>query len=418
MTITRHDGSVEIERDSELLIKEARQKARRRRLRIVVALSVMLIVAVTLLLIAGGVLSNSKQTTDNKPARRFGGNLSSVATPYFDGPVAIAVSGARVWVVNEMGNSITEFDAKTGSQVRVISAKSDAFHHPDGIAVSGSHVWVANSNENLGMGGGHYDTAKYSSVTELNANNGSLVRVIDSRSDGFLEPGPIVVSGSHVWVLNQNARSFSPSTPGNALIELNASTGSLVHVFKTNVDGLYGPNGIAANHSDVWITSAGGPANSLTEIDSSTGSLVRIIKSTKGQLGVPYSLAVSNGHVWVTNIHDNFNNNDTGHSIAEIDASNGSFIRVVNTTADRTSGFYGIAVAGSHVWITNDGRFNKSVTELNTDSGSLVRVVGAKAYDFNESTDIVAGGAKLWVLNASSVTELNAGDGSLVRVIK
>jgi len=419
ITPTEHDAPLKRSDPTELLIKEARQKARRRRLRIGVALSVTLIVVVVLLLlVAGGTPSILRGTAGNKPARTSGANLSSIVVPHFDGPVAIAVSGANVWVVNEVDNSITEFNATTGSQVRVINAKADAFHHPDGIAVSGSHVWVTNSNENLGMGGGNYDTARYSSVTELNIKNGSLVRVIDAKADGLLEPGPIAVSGSHVWVLNQNARSFSPSTPGDALIELNAVTGSLVHVFKTNVDGLSGPFGITASRSNVWVTSAGGPVNSLIEINSSTGSLVRIVKSTAGQLGVPYSMAISNGHVWVTNLHDNFNDNDAGHSIAEIDVSNGSITRVVNTTADRTSGFSGIAVAGSHVWITNDGRFNKSVTELNASDGSLVQVIKAKAYGFNESTGIAASGAMLWVLNANSVTELNADNGSLVRVIK
>ena len=70
------------------------------------------------------------------------------------------------------------------------------------------------------------------------------------------------------------------------------------------------------------------------------------------------------------------------------------------------------------MWITNDGRFNKSVTELNASDGSLVQIIQAKAYGFNESTGIVASGKNLWVLNANSVTELKADDGSLVRVVK
>jgi predicted nucleic acid-binding Zn ribbon protein len=420
LTPIEHDMPYQDVDAAELLIKEARQKARRRRFRISTVLAVSLVVVVVALLLhtSGGVSSNSKRPTGSKAARSSGANLSSVIVPHFDQPDAIAVIGTNVWVVNEVGNSITEFNAQTGSQVRVIDAKADAFHHPDGIAVQGARVWVTNSNENLGMGGGNYDTARYSSVTELNAKNGSLVRVIDAKADGLLEPGPIAVSGSHVWVLNKNARSFSPSTPGNALIELNVSTGSLVHVFKTNVDGLYEPFSITASRSDVWVTSEGGLVNSVTEVNSSTGSLVRIIKSTAGQLGVPYSMAVSAGHVWITNLHDNFNDNDTGHSIAEIDAANGSITRVVDTTADRTSGYLGIAVAGSHVWLTNDGRLNNSVTELNASDGSLVQIIRSRADKFNEPTGIVASGNHVWVLNTNSVTELNVSDGSLVRVVK
>jgi hypothetical protein len=93
------------------------------------------------LLTVGGTPRNSKRSTGNKPARTSGPNTSSVVVPHFDGPVAIAVSDGDAWVVNEASNSITEFNARTGSQVRVIDAKADAFHHPDGIAAQGSHVW-------------------------------------------------------------------------------------------------------------------------------------------------------------------------------------------------------------------------------------------------------------------------------------
>ena len=70
------------------------------------------------------------------------------------------------------------------------------------------------------------------------------------------------------------------------------------------------------------------------------------------------------------------------------------------------------------MWITSDGRFNKSVTELNASDGSLIRVIKARAYGFNESTGAVASGAKRWILNASSVTELDSHTGSLVRVVR
>jgi hypothetical protein len=217
------------------------------------------------------------------------------------------------------GNSITEFNEKTGSQVRIIHAKADAFHHQDGIAVQGSHIWVTNSNEQLGMGGGNYDTAKYSSATELNAKIGSLVRVIDATADGFLEPGPIAVSGSHVWVLNQNASSFSPSKPGIALVELNANTGSLVHVFTTNVDGLYGPLNLTASRSDVWISNVGGPVRSVIEINSQNDSLVRIIKVRDHGLYGPTEIIANDAKLWVLNVD----------SVTELNQRNGSLAQVV-----------------------------------------------------------------------------------------
>jgi hypothetical protein len=44
------------------------------------------------------------------------------------------------------------------------SAATNEFHNPSGIAAGDSHVWIANSSGN--------------SVTELNAKDSSLVRVI------------------------------------------------------------------------------------------------------------------------------------------------------------------------------------------------------------------------------------------------
>ena len=49
--------------------------------------------------------------------------------------------------------------------VQVISAKADAIKGPEDIAVNRSHVWVQNYGVN--------------SVTELNAGDRSLVRVIE-----------------------------------------------------------------------------------------------------------------------------------------------------------------------------------------------------------------------------------------------
>jgi hypothetical protein len=418
ITPIEHELLDESSNSAELLIKEARQKARRRRLQIGVALSVTLIVVVVLLLLTvGGTPSISKGTTGNKPARTNGANLSSVVVPHFDDPVAIAVSGANVWVVNEAGNSITEFNAKTGSLVRVVDAKVDAFHHPDGITVLGSHVWVSNGNEEFGMGTMNYPLAKYSSVTELNARNGSLVRVINTKTDEFLAPGPIAVSGSHVWVLNANSAQSSTSTPMDALIELNASNGALVHVFTTNVDNLYGPLNLTATRSDVWVTNANGFENSVTEINATTGSLVRVIRSTSGQLVAPDSVAVSGAHAWIANIREGDN------SVTELRTSNGSFVRNIKARAGTFNGLLGIAAEGSHVWVTNgngyeSGGNTNSVSELNADNGSLVRVIKAKADSLYGPTAIVASDSKLWVLNINSVTELNADNGSLVRVVK
>jgi len=357
-----------------------------------------------------------KPSKDNV-APPTGVKLSSALVPRFDDPTALAVSATDVWVVNMAGNSITEFDAKTGSQVRVINAKANAFHHPVGIAIQGSHVWVSNSNEQFGMGGGNYNTARYSSVTELNAKNGSLVRVIKAPADQLLEPGPIAVSGGHVWVLNQNTSSFSPLTPGNVLIELNVSTGSLVHVFKTNVDGLKGVLNMTATTNDVWLTSANGSEGSVTELNSRTGSLVRVTEAKGNDLIAPDPISVNGSHVWIGNIREGSN------KLTELNARTGSLIRVIKAKDDEFNGLLGVVAQNSHVWVTNGedyegGGETNSVTELDARTGSLQRIIKVKDHGLYGPTELVAMGSKLWVLNVDSVTELSQRNGSLIQVVK
>jgi DNA-binding beta-propeller fold protein YncE len=66
---------------------------------------------------------------------------------------AIAFDGTHLWVTNYGGSSVTELNASDGSWVRTVSGGSYGFSAPDAIAFDGAHLWVTNH------GGG--------SVTEL-----------------------------------------------------------------------------------------------------------------------------------------------------------------------------------------------------------------------------------------------------------
>jgi len=370
-------------------------------------ISALTIVSATVLIVA-------LLTTSAAPAA-----ATSKRAPVFDVPNAMAANKNDVWVTNLGSNSVSEFSAKTGALVRVVDAKADDFHRPDGVAVSGADVWVTNSNEEEGMGTMNYPLAKYSSVTELNASNGSLVRVINAKADDLLDPGPIVISHSHVWVENSNSAQSATSTPMNAIIELNESNGSLVGVFKTNIDGLNGPLAMGANSSDVWVANADGDQGSITELNASTGSVVRVISAKDNDLAAPESVAPSGARVWIANVREG----DT--SITELNASNGSLVRVINAKADGLSGLIDVAAKGPHVWAANAEGCSAlhrscSVTELNTSDGSLVRVINTKADDFHGADNVVVSGSHVWILDVFSqtITELNASNGSLVRVIK
>ena len=87
--------------------------------------------------------------------------------------------------------SVTELSASTGALVKVISGSAYKFNDPDAIASDGTHVWVAN--------------AAGDSVTELSASTGALVKVISGSAYKFDDPDAITSDGTHVWVANDSA---------------------------------------------------------------------------------------------------------------------------------------------------------------------------------------------------------------------
>jgi streptogramin lyase len=292
---------------------------------------------------------------------------ASASHELFKGPNGISVSGGHVWVtnvatLNKGGDWITELKASNGSLVRIINASADEFSNVGEIAVSGGHVWVTNSGTPSISDFGTPSTVD--SVIELNASNGSLVRVISASADEFVTPNGIAVSGRHVWVANWG---------GTSVTELNASNGSLERVISASADEFVTPNGITVSGGHVWVTNSGG--TSITELNASNGSLVRVINPQgNGNFDNAGGITVSGGHVWVTNQKDD--------AVTELNASNGSLVRVIKASADEFSEPVGIAVSGGHVWVTNIGTLNKegdlkgdSVTELNASNGSFVRAI-------------------------------------------
>ena len=265
-------------------------------------------------------------------------------------PVDIAVSGSHAWVVNNymslkspLANSITELKVSNGSLVRVISLSHvvGGLNAPSSIAASGTHVWVTDLNR----------------IIELNASNGSVVRVIEAKTQlHVMDPTPlfaITASGTKVWVANLNS-----------VIEINASNGSVVRVVKAKADRFSMPFGIVVSGSHVWVMNDV-IGDRITELSASNGSLVRVIglRAIVGFNG-PFTIAASGAHLWVTNVS----------TVVELNASNGSLVRVLNAKADgfdTSSAVY--AFDSIHVWVVNVQ--SNSVTELNASNGSLVRVI-------------------------------------------
>jgi hypothetical protein len=122
----------------------------------------------------------------------------------FDHPRAIGVAGSHVWVANAYSSTVTELNAGDGTLVKVIGG----FAGPNGIATTSTSVWVTSDGGNGGA-----------SVAELNAKDGT--RVLPLIAGRFSQPDAIAVDGGHVWVAN-----FGSST----VTELSASNGHIVRV--------------------------------------------------------------------------------------------------------------------------------------------------------------------------------------------
>jgi hypothetical protein len=186
----------------------------------------------------------------------------------FNGPDAIAPSGPDLFVANEDGNSITELNASTGSLVRVISASRYRFNGPDAIAPSGPDLFVANGGPRGALDGDRGPSlppASGTSVTELNASTGRLVRVISASSYGFSGPHAIAVSGPDLFVANRKGPIRAEFLPnGTSVTELSASTGRLVRVISGSSYGFDGPDALAVSGLDLFVANCEG--QSVTEL--------------------------------------------------------------------------------------------------------------------------------------------------------
>ncbi len=142
----------------------------------------------------------------------FDGSLIRIVNAKADGlnlTSGIAFSNGDIWANN--AGSLTEIAASDGVLVRVIRTNSflgDA-------SESGHHLWLVNQYQN--------------STTEYNTLSGQLIRTIDSRQGDFSNPSSVVVGGTHIWVINAG----TPSDGHHASVsELDSNDGSLVRTIR------------------------------------------------------------------------------------------------------------------------------------------------------------------------------------------
>ena len=284
----------------------------------------------------------------------------------------VAADGNRAWIVGDQ--RVSEFNAGTGRLLWVIPDLRLGIRDPGAAVVEGHDLWIA-SDPWTGTG----------SITELNANTGSLIRILTGVDD----PADIAVDGRDLWIVNDLHDSTS-------VTELSASTGRLIRTLATGNPGTDDASEIAAAGNDIWIASGAGDGDgSITELHASTGRLIRVLSGRRYGLDCPNepsdicpeAIAADGTHLWIANA------SDTGRvALAEFSAGTG---RVVLTLPNGRCGLYpaDLTVSRGRVWVANvnPDENGGSVTELNTATGRCVRTI----LDGSWSEERVAGGPSM-----------------------
>jgi hypothetical protein len=281
---------------------------------------------------------------------------------------------------------------------------------PDaGYVITSRLVTSAQSRSPIASDGTHLWAIDGSSVEELDASNGSVIRTLSGSKYHFGTPTGIAANGTHVWVTN-----------GIALTEVNATTGDPINILQGSQWAAMQPTGIADDGTHLWITSPAGnwvdPAlnqdgpslnygtGSVVELNASNGSVIRTLSGIRYQFNDPVGITSDGTHVWVTN-------EDDGRWVVELNASNGSVIRTLpDLSAPGTTLMVhpfpgGIATDGTRVWVADYA--NSLVTELNAGNGSFIRTLsGGGSYPWDFPNAIAVAGTHVWVTSKTGLAEL------------
>ena len=341
-------------------------------------------------------------------------STADAAHTSFKHPGAMALDRyGHLWIANQDKFGITEIDARSGKIVRLVDAKADGFIDPTGIATTGDDVWVVSGSVEYDNG-----TSDYGMVTELDARTGDLVRTINLKPYGVTGLSAVSADDQHVWV---NADG------GARVAEISRATGKVDRIFEGR-HRFVEPGGIYSNGRQVWISSLE-TSEGIVERSASSGAKIRTItpmamvpppgggNKLLTYLG-PQSVTADANYVWTGN-ESGANGTSHGASVTQINASTGKIIRTIATPADRFFGvIHDVDSDGAHVWVVNgavgtpDGQRGDTVTELNTSDGSLVRVIRLNNGEFSDPDQVVSDGVDVWV------TDQGGGTGQLGNVIE
>jgi outer membrane protein assembly factor BamB len=346
------------------------------------------VLIVVVLLIAGGVLAIGGLRAVHKI--HFSTPAPSVAYASagydLDAPVSATVVGPDLYIVNELGDSVSVVNASSGVHVATIKGVAFGFDRPTAIVAAGLDLFIAN-----GAG---------DSITEIDVLNRSLVRIISGAPFQFSDPIALATSQGRLYVLS----SRGPVTA------LAATSGALLGVASGTQFGFSTPLSIAASRGDLWVTNS--TADTVTEINSQSLQLVAQLQGADFKFRTPTGAVIDGNNLWVTN--------QSGDSVTEVDSTTGKLVRVVvDHTNLPTPG--PITVGDRYVFTVSPPGDSPMVSQITPNNGAVVWMICNTngPYLFSNPQAAVVSGSNLWVVSkgSSSLTQMNTDSGALIRTI-
>jgi streptogramin lyase len=229
----------------------------------------------------------------------------------FSQPVAITTVGNDVVVLNAgVAGSLTEFSASTGAFIMNVRGPAYAFDQPAALAVAGNDLVVADQGNN--------------SVTEVNATNGRLIRVVTGH--GLSSPDGVAIGSGNIWVADKAT---------SAATDISLATGAVLAT-KTDHDGGYGfwgPTVMISTGVNVYVATPLGTSPMVTKISATSGKPYWFMCNTNG----PYyfsllsAFAISGDNLWVAS-HSGANSKTPGAatgSLTELSLGSGALLRTL-----------------------------------------------------------------------------------------
>jgi hypothetical protein len=297
----------------------------------------------------------------------------------FDGPRHVALDGLHGWILNQLGNSITEVDESTGSLVRVLSGASFGFSSPSAIFADKYHVWVTNAIAN--------------SVTEINASSGKLIRILSGGQYKFNLPRDLVGDGYHLWITNAN---------GNSVTEITQSDGKFVRRLSGAPYRFNSPDQIVTDGTHVWVGNGHGLIGFVTEIVATTGQYVR----TTHVLAAVVALTWDGQHLWISGECDSCGKDEDGvYQFEEV-----SIVGKVLTVVQNQQNPYSMASDSKYLWDANP--YSNSIERLDVDSPNKGTYLAGAEYALNGPIVAAIGDGHVWVTNfdGNTLTLVAVGD--------